>query len=63
MRRENPGEVTTAERSGIMKAFLLTLLLAGGTIILAGCNTMEGIGEDTQAAGQALEDTAEDASD
>lgn len=28
----------------------------------AACNTVEGIGEDTQAAGQAVEDAAEDAS-
>lgn len=60
MRSINPG-TTTAERSGIMKAFLLTLLLAGGTILLAGCNTMEGLGKDTQAAGEALEEEAQDA--
>ncbi len=27
----------------------------------AGCNTVEGVGEDTQAAGSAIEDAAEDA--
>lgn len=27
----------------------------------AACNTMAGVGEDTQAAGEAIEDTAEDA--
>lgn len=27
----------------------------------AACNTVEGLGEDTQAAGQAVEDAAEDA--
>jgi len=26
----------------------------------AGCNTVEGVGRDMQAAGQAVEDTAED---
>lgn len=59
----NHGTTTTAERGSIAKAFLLTLLLAGGTIFLAGCNTMEGLGQDTQAAGEALEDSAEDAND
>lgn len=61
MRSTTPGRITTAENSGLMKAFLLTLLLAGSTIFLAGCNTMEGLGEDTQAAGQALEREAQDA--
>ncbi len=28
----------------------------------AACNTVEGVGEDTQAAGEAIEDAAEDAS-
>ena len=28
----------------------------------AACNTIEGVGEDTQAAGSAIEDAAEDAS-
>jgi len=27
----------------------------------AACNTVEGLGQDTQAAGEAIEDTAEDA--
>ena len=30
-----------------------------GTLALAGCNTMAGIGEDTQALGQTVERTAE----
>lgn len=29
-------------------------------ISLSACNTMEGLGEDTQAAGEALEEEAED---
>jgi len=28
--------------------------------LLAACNTVEGMGEDMQSAGQAVEDTAED---
>jgi predicted small secreted protein len=30
---------------------------------LAACNTVEGVGEDVQAAGQELEETAEEAHD
>ena len=36
---------------------ILLLSLAG----LAGCNTMEGIGEDVKAGGQSLENAAEKA--
>ena len=45
---------TTPEVS--MKKFLAALI---GLFILAGCNTMAGIGEDTQAAGKKLENSAE----
>ena len=37
------------------KALALTLL----AIVLAGCNTMAGLGEDTQAAGKKVENSAE----
>ncbi|MEX1081940.1 MAG: entericidin A/B family lipoprotein [Halofilum sp. (in: g-proteobacteria)] len=33
-----------------------TLLLFG--LLLAGCNTMEGMGEDTEEAGEAVEEEA-----
>jgi predicted small secreted protein len=36
---------------------LIALLV--GAFILAGCNTMAGIGEDTQAVGKKLENSAE----
>ena len=39
-----------------MKKFLAALI---GMYILAGCNTMAGVGEDTQAAGKKLETSAE----
>ena len=29
-------------------------------LVLSGCNTMEGMGEDVEAAGGAMSDTAED---
>jgi predicted small secreted protein len=38
-------------------ALLLTLAMS-----LGACNTMEGLGEDTAAAGEEIEETAEDAS-
>lgn len=43
------------------RAFLLSfmLFLAGG--VLSACNTMEGLGQDTQSLGSAIEDEAEDA--
>ena len=36
--------------------FLMLVLLAGMT---SGCNTMQGVGEDVQEAGGAIEDAAE----
>lgn len=34
-------------------------LILGAAFVLAGCNTMAGLGEDTQAAGRKLENSAE----
>lgn len=39
-----------------IRAFLLTLLVAIG---LAGCNTMAGMGQDVEDAGEAIEEEAE----
>lgn len=39
-----------------MRKMIVALL---GAAFLAGCNTMAGLGEDTQALGQTLERTAE----
>ena len=40
-------------------------LVAVGLLMLSlnGCNTMSGMGEDVEAAGSAMHDTAEDAED
>lgn len=38
-----------------LSAFLMALLF---TLGLAGCNTMEGAGQDMEAAGDAIEDSA-----
>ena len=37
---------------------IVTLLLASITLLLAGCNTLEGIGQDIKRAGGAIEDAA-----
>jgi predicted small secreted protein len=39
----------------------LALVLMGSSV--SACNTTEGFGEDMQSAGEAIEDTAEDAHD
>lgn len=36
---------------------------AASLAIAAGCNTIEGVGEDVEAAGDAVSDTARDAND
>ena len=41
---------------------LIALALLGASA-LAACNTVEGIGEDTQSVGEAVEQTAEEAND
>lgn len=40
-----------------MKRLIAAVMSAA--FLLAGCNTMAGLGEDTQAAGKKLENTAE----
>lgn len=41
--------------------FLLSVLLLGGVLLsIGGCNTMEGAGEDIEAAGETMSDTSED---
>lgn len=41
-----------------MRQLVSIALLAGG-IALAGCNTIEGAGEDLQSAGEAVENAAD----
>ena len=43
-----------------MKTLLVLLACAAG-LTVAACNTVAGVGEDAQAAGRAVERTAEDA--
>lgn len=44
-------------------AWLLVALMLGGMLMLSGCNTASGLGEDVEAAGDTLSDTAEDVQD
>ena len=47
-----------------LRAALLMLLLAGALGVgLGGCNTMEGLGEDVEAAGETVSGTADDVED
>lgn len=41
-----------------MRKTLALLLLGGYLITLAGCNTVEGMGEDLEAGGEAIEEEA-----
>ncbi|MCS6624617.1 entericidin A/B family lipoprotein [Roseibacterium beibuensis] len=40
---------------------IFVLVAAAAALTTAACNTVAGMGEDTQAAGAAVEDAAEDA--
>ena len=42
-----------------MKRIVCAILGAAFLTVLAGCNTMAGIGEDTQAAGKKIENSAD----
>lgn len=41
----------------------LMLLLGTAILLVGGCNTVEGVGEDVSAAGQTLADVASDTKD
>ena len=43
-----------------MKGILTLMLIGAFSGGLAGCNTMEGLGEDLEAGGEALEEEAEE---
>ncbi len=42
-----------------MRNLLYSLIIFFSIGMLAGCNTMSGVGEDIEAAGDAIEDSAE----
>ena len=43
----------------IATSFFSLMLLAGAAVALSACNTMEGLGKDTSAAGHALTNSAD----
>lgn len=44
-------------------AMFAMLLFNGSALTLTGCNTVEGAGDDIEAAGDSISDTARDAKD
>lgn len=42
----------------MLKKILLLTLTAAFTIAIAGCNTIHGVGEDMEAAGEGIQDAA-----
>lgn len=44
-----------------MKKYFALIAATLFSLSLMGCNTMEGVGEDVEAGGEAIEDTANDA--
>lgn len=50
------------ERHPVTEVFILLSLLTAGAAMSA-CNTTEGVGEDIEASGEAIDDAAEDAND
>lgn len=39
---------------------ILLVLIVGSSVALSGCNTIEGAGEDIEAAGEVIEEEAEE---
>lgn len=60
--------MNTTDRTTVKQPSSLLRVLAAGAVaasvaVVAGCNTIEGVGEDVEAAGDAVADTARDAND
>jgi predicted small secreted protein len=53
------GAIDLRESSSMRK--LIVLAAAAMTVLVAGCNTIQGMGRDMQAAGQAVSSSAQDA--
>lgn len=43
----------------MMRTVLAILMLSGMLATFPGCNTMEGVGEDIESGGEAIEDSAD----
>ena len=46
-------------KSKFLKNIVAGLLLAHGAFLFAGCNTVEGAGEDVEAVGEGVSDAAD----
>jgi predicted small secreted protein len=46
-------------RRNIMVRKVLAIFAISSSLVLAACNTVEGVGEDVQSAGEAVEDAAD----
>ena len=42
-----------------MKSLMVLILVALGTVLVAGCSTVEGFGKDVQKGGEAIERAAD----
>lgn len=42
-----------------LKTFLLVLLCLGGSALMSGCETVEGVGRDVENAGDSIENAAD----
>lgn len=43
----------------MIRKLLAILMLTGMLVTFAGCNTMEGVGEDVESGGESIEDSAD----
>ena len=48
----------TKSKEVVMKMFFLMFAVMGALLTMSSCNTVEGIGKDTEKAGQAVKDAA-----
>ena len=46
--------------SKLVRILVLLAVLLASQLLLAGCETMEGLGRDTQEAGEAIEEEADE---
>jgi len=59
----NTTDRTTVKQPSSLLRVLAAGAMAASVAVIAGCNTIEGVGEDVEAAGDAVADTARDAND
>lgn len=55
-----PQETLTASRPHLAQYLLMLMLLVAGGLALTGCNTASGFGQDVEATGEEISETAQD---